>query len=192
MAHSSTDERSITRTGLARLLARLDANPELAAAEYERLRRVLVKFFTWRGVWPPDECADVTLDRLARRIQEDVEVLDVGQYTYGIARLVLLERQRQPRVASLDEHPDLLNRPMASPEARDPRQDCLERCLTQLPDASRELILRYYEGERQAKIANRQRLADTLGVSENALRSRMRRLRDRLEACVRACMSSWT
>ena len=54
-------------------------------------------------------------------------------------------------------------------------------------EESRTLLLRYYEGERQAKISNRQRLASLLGVSDNALRSRVQRLRDRLEQCVQGC-----
>jgi DNA-directed RNA polymerase specialized sigma24 family protein len=190
MAHSRTDDRSISPTGLARLLARLDPNPEQGAAEYENLRRVLVKFFDWRGAWPPEDCADVTLDRLARRLEENIEVLDVRNYALGVARRVFLERQRQPRHASIDEHPDLLDRPSAPAAAHDPRPDCLDRCLAQLPDDSRLLILEYYAGERRAKIVNRQRLASTNGLSDNALRSRTRRLRERLEACVRGCVAS--
>lgn len=193
MADSRTGDRSITSRGLARLLARLDADGERAGAEYERLRRVLVKFFDWRGAWPPEECADVTLDRLARRLEQDTEVLDIRQYAQGIARLVLLERQRQPHIASIDEHPDLIDRPAAAPAGTDPRHDCLERCLAELPAEARGQILDYYQGERQAKIANRRRLAGTLGLTDNALRSRMLRVRDRLEGCIRGCeSSSWT
>ena len=54
-----------------------------------------MKFFDWRGGWPPDECADETLDRLARKLEE-VVVDNIRQYARGIARLVLLERRRQP------------------------------------------------------------------------------------------------
>jgi hypothetical protein len=60
------DDRSITAAALARLLARLDPDAERAPLEFERLRRALIRFFDWRGAWPPDECADETLDRLAR------------------------------------------------------------------------------------------------------------------------------
>jgi DNA-directed RNA polymerase specialized sigma24 family protein len=190
MAHPRTDDRSISPTGLARLLARLDANSERAAAEYENLRRTLVKFFDWRGAWSPEDCADVTVDRLARRLEENIEVLDVRNYALGVARLVFLERQRQPRHASIDEHPDLLDRPAAPATVQDSRPECLDKCLAQLPDEARSLILEYYAGERRAKIVNRQRLATEHGLSENALRSRTRRLRERLEACVRGCVAS--
>jgi len=48
----------------------------------------------------------------------------------------------------------------------------------------------YYEGERTEKISNRRRLAATLVLSENALRSRVQRLRDRLEQCVQVCVAA--
>jgi DNA-directed RNA polymerase specialized sigma24 family protein len=66
--------------------------------------------------------------------------------------------------------------------------DCFDRCLAELPADSRSLMLRYYEGERSDKISNRRRLAAALAVSESALRSRVQRLRDRLEQCVQECV----
>jgi DNA-directed RNA polymerase specialized sigma24 family protein len=67
--------------------------------------------------------------------------------------------------------------------------NCFDRCLAELPADSQSLMLQYYQGERSEKIANRRRLATALALSENALRSRVQRLRDRLEDCVQACVS---
>ncbi len=53
--------------------------------------------------------------------------------------------------------------------------------------AGQSLVLGFYEGERRAKMANRRRLAESLGLSDNALRSRVQRLRDRLQACIERC-----
>jgi hypothetical protein len=103
MASRPDDDRTITAAGLALLLGRLDSDTERAALEYERLRRTLVRFFDWRGISPPDECADETLDRLARRLEEATRIDDVRSYAYGIARIVLLERRRRPALDSLDE-----------------------------------------------------------------------------------------
>jgi DNA-directed RNA polymerase specialized sigma24 family protein len=187
--HRTDNDRSITASGLARLLARLDPDAERAGLEYERLRRALVKFFDWRGAWPPEECADDTLDRLARKLEETV-VEDVQHYARGIARLVLLERRRQPAVSPLDREFELASAPAAPSDEEDDRvRDCLDHCLADAPSDGRSLVLQYYEGERGDKIANRRRLAWALGLSENALRSRVQRLRDRLESCVRACVS---
>ena len=191
MAPRMPDPRSITAAGFARLLARLDANPDRAALEYEQLRRALVKFFDWRGAWAPEECADDTIDRLARRLEADTQVVDIKSYALGIARLLLLERRRQPTFSPIDEHPGLVGAAAPGEGAGDDRlHDCFEGCLEQIPAESRSLVIEYYVGERRQKIANRRRLASALGVSENALRSRVQRLRDRLEHCVENCLES--
>ena len=172
--------------GFARLLERLHPDTDQAGLEYERLRRGLVKFFDWRGAWPPEECADEVLDRLTLKLGDTV-VQDVRKYAHGIARLVVLERRRGPAFSSIDNMTQLT---LVAPPAKDesnPLQDCFDRCLAQMPEDSRLLLLRYYEGERSAKISNRRKLASLLGLTENALRSRVQRLRDRLEACVQSC-----
>jgi DNA-directed RNA polymerase specialized sigma24 family protein len=184
------DDRSITAAGLARLLARLDPDAERAPLEYERLRRALVRFFDWRGVWPPEECADETLDRLARKLGETT-VVDVRHYAHGIARLVLLERRRKPDFALTDSNVDLSRiRAVARADEDDGLRECFDRCLGDFPVNTRLLIVQYYEGERGDKISNRRQLAAARGLSDNALRSRVQRLRERLERCVHLCAAA--
>ena len=184
------DGGALTAEGLSRLLERLHPDPDEAARAYEHLRRALVRFFEWRGAWPPDECADVTLDRLGRRLEEDTSIDDVRQYAHGIARLVLLERQRRPPTESLDDVARLrLVQPEAADDEGDSVRECFERCLAGVPADGRSLLLSYYQGERAVKIANRRRLATALGLTDNALRSRVQRLRDRLEQCIGSCLS---
>ena len=173
-------------SGFDRLLVRLDRDPQRAATEFERLRRTLVKFFDWRGASSPDDAADETLERLAGKLEEKVEIVDVPAFAHGIARLVLHEVQRsEARHASLDEVE------LAAPEAVDgPVPESLLRslrpCLEALPRDGRELLLAYYaSGDGAGKIEGRQRLARKHGLSGNALRSRVQRLRDRVEACLR-------
>jgi DNA-directed RNA polymerase specialized sigma24 family protein len=189
MAHRTNDDRQITARTFARLLARLHPDVEQAGQEYERLRRALVRFFDWRGAPTPDECADEAMDRLARKLEETI-VDDVRNYAHGIARLILLERRRGPLFSPIEGNPDVTVITAAPPLEEDDRlRDCFDRCLADIPEEGRSLILRYYEGERHAKISNRRRLSAALGVSETALRSRVQRLRDRLEHCVQACVS---
>lgn len=188
MTYPAGNRRTISAEGFARLLGRLHADPDQAALEYERLRRGLMKFFDWRGTAPPDECADEVLDRLAQKLAQ-VTVQDVASYVRGIARIVLLERRRGPAFSSIDEAPQATLAAQARAEGGGRLHDCFDRCLAELPDESRTLVLRYYEGERSAKISNRRQLASMLGVTESALRNRVQRVRDRLEDCVRACSS---
>jgi DNA-directed RNA polymerase specialized sigma24 family protein len=182
----------MTASGLAKLLTRLDADPDRAAAEYDRLRRALVRFFDWNGATTPDECADAALDRLARRLGDGTPIESLHGYARGIAKLVLLEHRRQPVLLSLDT---LTSLPIVQPPVLDDDQglhDCFDQCLDAMPTEARSTVTTYYEGEQRAKIVNRQRLATSLGLSENALRSRIRRLRERLEQCVNGCVARRT
>ena len=185
MLQGSGGDRSITAAGLGRLLERLHPDPDEAAREYEHLRRALGRFFEGRGVWPSDECADVVIDRLARRLEQDTAIENVRQYAYGVARLVRLEQRRRQPATSVAHFDSLATIPAVVAD-EDPRQDSFERCFAAIPADGRSLLLEYYQGERAAKIAGRRKLAAALGLSDNALRSRVQRLRERLEDCIRA------
>jgi DNA-directed RNA polymerase specialized sigma24 family protein len=186
--YSAASHRPMNASDFNRLLARLHADSGQAAHEYERLRRALIKFFDWRGAPAPDQCADEVFDRLAQKV-EDTAVRDVTKYAYGVARLVALEQRRVPAFTSLDEAPQAALVSAAPVDDGDPVRDCFDRCLAELPEESRSLLLRYYEGQQSAKISNRRRLASLFGLTDNALRSRVQRLRDRLEQCVNSCAS---
>jgi len=189
MPRKSAAERGLSAAGLARLLARLDPEPERAGAIYEALRRTLVKFFDWRGSWSPEEGADETLDRLSRKLEAGEAVEDPRSYAHGIARLVLLEQWRRPANRATQADEQVLARiPAPDPVDEGALGGCLQRCLAELSPEGRELILEYYTDEGRAKIDNRRRLAEVLGLSETALRSRAQRLRDRLEDCIARCV----
>jgi DNA-directed RNA polymerase specialized sigma24 family protein len=64
---------------------------------------------------------------------------------------------------------------------------CLEKCLEQLDPLNRRIITRYYIGSERVKIDNRRELAESLGLSMNAVTIRASRVRTRLEACIRRC-----
>jgi DNA-directed RNA polymerase specialized sigma24 family protein len=181
--HTSGAPRS---QGLRLLLALLDGDPEHAAGEFEALRRRLVGFFEWRGAPWPEELADEVLDRLMRRLEEGEAVGNVAAFASGVARRLLLELHRGPRVVplgNLGAEPAAPGPPPEPPWAEAEAQ--LDACLARLPAEHREILLAYYRGEGAERIAARQDLAHRLGVSANGLRVRVFRLRQRLEACVR-------
>jgi len=182
--------RTLTATGLARVLAQLGTDPERSAAAFESLRLALIRFFGWRGASFPDERADETLDRLAARLDRGEAVADLRAFALGIARNVLLEQWRRSasRPVHIDEAAMDALAQRAAPEDG-PWLPCLARCLDCLPPESRGLVLSYYEGAGRPKIENRVRLAAGLGINEAALRSRVQRLRDNLERCISTCVS---
>ena len=73
---------------------------------------------------------------------------------------------------------------------RERQHHCLETCMQKLHDGKRELILDYYQKKGAEKIANRQRMAEYLGISLNALAIRVLRIREGLEVCILECLQA--
>jgi DNA-directed RNA polymerase specialized sigma24 family protein len=190
MDGAQVKERELTPKAFTHLLAKLDPDPEMAGEKYEKLRRQLIKYFEWRGSFIPDELADETLNRLARKIDEGEEIeKNVFAFSLGIARFVFLESLKSPdnRRVEMKE----LDTVAAAPEPREGDDDlwvvCLRECLRGVSEENRELIIEYYQNEGRARIDERKMLAARLGVSLNALFSRAKRTRDKLEECVMRC-----
>jgi RNA polymerase sigma factor (sigma-70 family) len=167
------------------LLAALDQDRDRAGERYESLRAKLVKNFTWEGAIDAEDLADQALTRLARRIADGERVQNLSAYLGGVTRMLLMESQRAQSRRG-DELPEIPVMP-AEPEEEDRCARCLERCLADLPDESRSLIIRYYEGDEGARIRNRHKLAMELGLTMNSLRNRALRLREKIERCVEEC-----
>jgi DNA-directed RNA polymerase specialized sigma24 family protein len=187
--------QGLTAEGFDTLLSQLDPDRERAGELYETIRRKLVRLFEWRGCVSPEDLADETFNRVARRLSEGVELRSNDPYGYfcGVAHLlykeVLRRAAREHRaIESGDWPPPALTE---DDEPSDPRLESLRRCLQRLPPDQRDLVLRYYQGNGQGtndpgdhNIRNRQALASDLGVPMNALRIRVHRARRKLESCV--------
>ena len=181
------------------LLAWLDGGAESDGANYLEMRRRLVAYFDRKNCPSPEDLADETLNRVARRLEEEGEILDATppHFCYMTARFVYLEflRSGGHRERSLEETPlaegwaSSLVAPFdPDAESQQKMMGCLEECLEKLQTADRELILEYYRGERREKIERRRELATKLGLTLNALAIRAARIRTRLERCVTGCL----
>lgn len=177
----------LTEQSLARFLSLLDEDPARAGEQYEIWRRKLVKLFEWRGSATPEDLADTTLNRLARKIDEGEAIRNFAGYVGGTARLVWLEAlKEQERGRGALEELRVLIPHSSQPDSQ--RVECFESCLESLPTESRVLILDYYREERGRKIELRKQLAAKMGMPLNALRIRAHRIRVQLEKCVENCM----
>ena len=191
---------TLTPHALDLLLNWLDENAESDGQRYLEMRRRLVAYFDRKGCASPDELADETLNRVARRLEEesDIESGTPARYCYITARFVFMEylREKQKQTFVSDEM-QRRSAPRHQPAAsmnddqggKEGLLDCLGQCMEKLPSKNREMILRYYSGKERVKIENRRALADELGVTMNALSIRACRVRDKLEICVKECAS---
>jgi hypothetical protein len=185
---------SLTPTAFNHLLSWLDQGGNSEGQSYLEIRRRLAAYFDRKNCRAPDELADETMNRVARKLEElgTIETETPAKYCYVIARFVFLEDLRT-RAKDQQLRGELLQQGGHAPEDRSQeeawrqRMDCLRQCASKLDQANRQLILGYYFGEEQVKIANRRALARDLGITANALTIRACRIREKLEQCVREC-----
>ena len=173
-----------------RLLSYLDSDPMRAGEKYEEIRRRLIRFFECKGRLHAEELADKVLDRLGRKLAQE-EVHNIYAYAIGVARMVLLESWRTPEESSIED----LTSGQDTMNALNPEHEILNeldgririaslrRCLGELKESDRALVLAYYSAEAQNRIEYRQKLAERCGRTLNALRVHMNRLREVLEQC---------
>lgn len=197
MQKASKKDWSLSPSSFNKFLAWLDDGADSEGQKYLEMRGRLTAFFDRKNCFNPDELADETLNRVARRLEEEgkIESETPAKYCYIVARFVFMESLRQKEFVPLD---DVLASPKAAnlmaskaddeTETKEKRFDCLENCTQKLEPEIRQMILRYYYGEERVKIENRRKLAENLGLTMNALSIRACRIRDKLETCVGKCV----
>jgi len=188
---SVTRERwSLTQQAFDGLLACLGPDRDVAGSKYLEIRRNLVRLFEWRGCSTPDEYADETINRCARKIADGEEIQDTASYCIGIARMLLREmsRARAQAARPLDSVPEPKVMPNEPGDHLERRAECLRGCLSHLTGGNRELILNYYQGDKGEKIRNRQSLMQRFGIPAGALRMRALRVRETLHMCTENCL----
>ena len=182
---------SLTKESFDSLLAWLDPERERAGETYEVIRARLIKVFAYRGCHTPEELADETINRVAKKVDSVAESYDgdPALYFYGVARNLVREYENSRRVlVSLDS----ADTPIVDDTDDDIEQvdACLSKCLGKLASEDRELALAYYQKDGQAKIDLRRALAEKIGIDSNALRVRMYRMRGSLAQCIERCLSN--
>ena len=184
-----------TPSAFQRLLNWLDGATNSEGQKYLEMRRRLVAYFDRKNCATPDDLADETLDRVARRLEEEnISTAEApAKYCYIMARFVFMEHLRLSRqegnlASDLERNStEAMSDFSQAPDEKNDRLSCMEECINQLQPADREIILGYYVGKGREKIESRRSLAQRLSITSNALSIRACRIRDRLENCVRDC-----
>lgn len=177
----------LTPEGFNALLAWLDPDREVAAQKYESIRGRLIKIFACRGCLDAEDLADETINRVISKLPEIQQAFtgEPARYFYGVANKVHLEYVRRRPVPTL---PDL----QTQSEESELRFACLDRCMSKLAAEHRGLLLSFFQEEKHAKIEHRKGLAQGLGITANALRIRVHRMRASLYGCVKQCLEEAT
>jgi DNA-directed RNA polymerase specialized sigma24 family protein len=185
---------ALTARAFDGLLNWLNEGKHSEGDSYLELRRRLIAYFDRKNCVAADELTDETLNRVARRLEEEgnIDSEAPAKYCYIVARFVFMEhlRETHKRADAFDEMRRQGPGGDLGTGVSDRREillNCLERCTSKLASAQRDLITKYYIGKERLKIENRRTLAQTLGITMNALSIRACRIRAKLEACVRQC-----
>lgn len=168
------------------LLSWLDPDPETSGLIYEKIRRRLITILASRRCAVPEELADETIDRVARRVA-DIRETYVGEkaiYFLGVMNNVHHEylKRSDPPQLSIVSNDDAVDKETV--------HLCLDKCLSKLAPHAHQLIERYYAENKRAKIDLRKGLANELGISLNTLRLRALRIREKLQTCIETCLVS--
>ena len=179
---------ALTQEAFDKLLLALGGDRDSGSQKYLEIRTNLTRFFEWRGCSFPEDHADETINRMAKKVAEGEEILNPSGYAMGVARLLLLEifKSQQREQSALNEIGNTGEVYVESDDGES-RLTCLRDCLQSLSADNRDLILQYYQGEKSEKIRNRKKLMERLGIPVNTLRMRALRLRERLQGCVEEC-----
>ncbi len=192
---------SLTAPAFHRILKWLDEGASSDGRKYLEMRQRLVAYFDRKNCSAPDDLADETLNRVARRLDEE-NVTDsetpAAKYCYIVARFVFMEYLRGAQKDRLlcDDIRQQPNGNFAGSKLDNEKEtqerllSCLDHCTGKLDSLNRNMILRYYTGRERVKIENRRALASSLGISVNALSIRACRIRDKIEVCVRKCVGT--
>ena len=115
--------RSSDRSAFRKFLNWLDLGIDSNGEKYLEIRHRLVQYFDRKNCASPDELADETLNRIARRLVEEGEIRGVTpvHYCYVVARFVFLEYQRRPDRSYVSTEV-LLSLPAAYPGAPGPSE----------------------------------------------------------------------
>jgi len=181
----------------ADLLAALDSDQMAAAQKYLALRHKLVRVFERLQCGDPDHLADEAIDRIAKKLEGEA-IHNLNAFAYSVAMKISLETQRtSARFIPIDDGAEHTLAGERDPENRiihgmgyAKTVECLGRCLQRLNTGDHKLLFEYYKGDKQARILQRQALAQKRETTVARLRSDVNTLREKLRNCVNRCLRS--
>lgn len=173
------------------LLNWFSTDSEKAGIEYEKVRSGLIRFFHFRGCSDPETLADETINRVAKKIDSlyfSDETQKISIF-YGFALNIFREHLRHSSSMELQLLPEIPIVETESEAVSDKEVDLeyLERCLKELDENDRDLIIKYFSKDKGAKIELRKKLAKELKISVSTLHVKVHRIKFKLKNCIEEC-----
>ena len=184
----NTGVHTLTANAFELLLKHLDDDREEAARKYVSFHTRLTRYFDWRGYSMSDCLADETMTRIARKIERGVAIVNFQAFMFGVARKVAIEASK----AREREHKLVTSLSYGEPSRDRLDEEILasvDAALLKLTPSGRELLLAYYGTGDDKNMELRRKLAEREGVSLNALRIRVYRLKSMLEMHVKPSLN---
>lgn len=198
----------LSKEAFETLLAWLGAERERAGEKYATLHQKLVTYFLRSGFSSPETYADEVFNRIARRLSapgESREILtdDPEKFALGIARMMVAfewKRQQERKESSFEEWMEAggenkkttgdLAEEYVVTEQKQRQDKCLNKCLGKLTADERALLTAYYEFDGQVDHPSHAALAERYGLTRTGLRTRVRRIKEKVRACVQRCVAN--
>lgn len=183
---SPTTDWTLTPESFELLLKQLHDDQDEAARRYLSVYGKLMRYFDWRGCRMPDFYADETMTRIARRLEQGAAITNFHGFMFGVAKKVAIEalrdQEKEQKILSCLSQAET-NHGCVYEESLFER---LEAGLLKLTPDSRRLLISYYATGDDKNMTLRRELAQRQGISVNALRVRVHRLKSLLEAYIAA------
>jgi DNA-directed RNA polymerase specialized sigma24 family protein len=183
----------VGREHFLRLLARLSPDREQAWQEYASLKQKLVTFF--EPHLEAEDLAEAVFDRIAKK-EDSYGITNVVEFAFGVARNLRKETYRRdlakiPASDGGDFPVDGSGPENTLIETIDgeKQRKCFFVCMQHLTSEERHLIFEYFPNDEEQPDERRQKLAQKLNLTAGALRTRMTRLREKLESCCGRCIA---
>jgi RNA polymerase sigma factor (sigma-70 family) len=186
-----TRDSAIPTENLEEILDWLNPDRDVAGTMYVQLRHDLARIFTFRRCADPEGLTDEVFDRVARKVHDVRRTYegDPRHYFRAVANNLIKENLKKFRFqVPLEGIDPPEQKPAETEEEIAGREECLRLCLQKVSPEKQELIVAYYDKEKQAKIDNRSELARQLGISLETLRVRVYRIRLSLQECIESCL----
>ncbi len=180
----------MTDKSLNVLLESFTENQDEAGRAYTNLRNSLVRYFQIKGDFDADEAADATLDRVAAKLAQNTKVDNLTKYSFGVARLIFLERLRTAEKAGTAQTEFYAQQKSDKTDEQTDDFSIFRECFDVLIDEEKEILKNYFADLPFANLtAHREDLSLKYNVSLNNMRLKVFRLRQRLENCLKNKLS---